>query len=283
MNEQPLLTIVTPAMNAGATIKDTFASVHNINAQFNLHGYKIEHICVLSPSTDRTYEHTYNFSQIHSFSRVIECEQQGVYAAMNIGIFEARGRFIHFLNSDDFVLDVGLYVRSFLRMIDQSKSCMVSSIKYFSRPSFKCTSSWNIKEFMHVEDIYEELMQGLHYPHPGFIASSSLYKMHPFDIRYKYAADYKSMHQILINAISNRGIFYVNQPFIAMDVSGITGGIRAILLGSQEIKSINRELDIKSNLIFRYLAKLMRRVFQKLRLCRTTYISKPSISNDSLK
>ena len=270
-------------MNASGTINDTFACVYNIKKELQRHGHELEYLCILSPSTDRTYEYAIKFSQDNLYSRVIECESQGVYSAMNIGLSEASGHFIHFLNSDDVVFDVQRYVASLLKMFTNGNKCMVSSIKYFSRPSYRCTSSWEINEYVCVNKFYNELMKGLHFPHPGFMASSSLYKKYGFDANFKYSADYKTMHQILIDASLNHSIYYEEVAFIAMDISGISGSLQGILTGSKELMNINHELNIKSNLIARYLVKLSRRLIYKLRKSSRIQIRIPSISSTSLK
>jgi glycosyltransferase involved in cell wall biosynthesis len=90
----PKITVVTVAFNAEATIEDTIRSVHAQKAA------DFEHIIVDGASRDGTMaivgRHRANFGA------VISEPDKGLYDAMNKGVAAAKGRYIGFLNADDY-------------------------------------------------------------------------------------------------------------------------------------------------------------------------------------
>ncbi len=62
----------------------------------------IEIICVNDGSTDHSLQILYNFSKIDSRIKIITQEKQGVAVARNKGLSVAQGKYLSFLDSDDF-------------------------------------------------------------------------------------------------------------------------------------------------------------------------------------
>jgi glycosyltransferase involved in cell wall biosynthesis len=89
----PHISIIVPAYNAEAYISDA------INSALNQTFSDIEVIVVNDGSTDNTLEIIRNIddSRIH----LVEADHQGASAARNIGLKEATGEYIQFLDSDD--------------------------------------------------------------------------------------------------------------------------------------------------------------------------------------
>ena len=105
-----------------------------------------------------------------------------------------------------------------------------------------------------------QLTLGLHYPHPGFIASSNTYKHYSFDQRYSLSADYKLMQSILL-ALSPKDLPMVCQhPLVAMAEGGATGSWKAVFEGWQQLDAINRELGIQGSSLRRYWSKFKQRL-----------------------
>lgn len=96
--ERPLLTVLTPVLNAAETIDKTLESVSYLSS------WPIEHIVVDGGSTDDTLD------RIAEYPSVI-CEPQigrGISNALNQGLARASGRYVAILNADDSYLpDIG--------------------------------------------------------------------------------------------------------------------------------------------------------------------------------
>lgn len=88
----PLFTIITPTLNASATLEEAISSVL---AQ----GEACEHLVMDGGSSDRTVEIASSFPQctVHSG------RDRGLYDAMNRGAFFARGEWLVFLQADDWL------------------------------------------------------------------------------------------------------------------------------------------------------------------------------------
>jgi hypothetical protein len=106
----------------------------------------------------------------------------------------------------------------------------------------------------------QQLLRGLHYPHPGFISDTKIYRNQGFDENYSLSADYKLMQSILIRVGSPESTLICRQPQVAMAEGGATGNWRAMLKGRQQLAAINKELGIKASSLQRYWGKLRQRM-----------------------
>ena len=105
---EPLVSVVIPIYNVENFLKDTLESVCNQT-------YKnLEIICVDDGSTDNSLSVANFYSAKDKRIKVISQENAGVSAARNHGIKEAKGEYICFLDSDDFMhpQNVELQVRA---------------------------------------------------------------------------------------------------------------------------------------------------------------------------
>lgn len=88
----PLLSIVTPCLDAASTLREALASVPADPA--------IEHVVVDGGSTDGTVE----LLQTAGGVRFVSEPDRGLSDAMNKGVAMARGEYIGWLNADDYYL-----------------------------------------------------------------------------------------------------------------------------------------------------------------------------------
>lgn len=94
---KPLVTVITITFNCiksgrKETLKQCIESVHNQNYE------NIEHIIIDGASTDGTLELLKEFPHLKVFSE----PDSGVYNAFNKGVLKAQGKYIAFINSDDY-------------------------------------------------------------------------------------------------------------------------------------------------------------------------------------
>lgn len=100
---EPLVSIVTVSLNAGATIEDTIASV-----SFQTTAFGIEHILVDGGSKDATRSIIGRWVERGMIPiRPIYGPDKGIFDAMNKGLKVARGEYVLFLNADDFLASPG--------------------------------------------------------------------------------------------------------------------------------------------------------------------------------
>lgn len=95
----PFISVVTVSLNSAATIAATLASVALQDADFD-----VEHVCIDGGSRDGTRGIIDGWAARSSrIVRVYEPDS-GIYDAMNKGLRVARGEYVLFLNSDDYLL-----------------------------------------------------------------------------------------------------------------------------------------------------------------------------------
>lgn len=94
MNDQPLVSIVTPSLDQGETIAQTLRSVGEQSYP------SIEHIVVDGGSTDGTLE-ILREAEKGSALRWSSEPDSGMYAAVNKGLARANGEILAYLNTDD--------------------------------------------------------------------------------------------------------------------------------------------------------------------------------------
>jgi len=93
------LSVVIPIYNSEKYIDDLMESI--LAQKFQ--GYEV--ILVDDGSTDGSLACCMKYAAHHPFIKVIHTENKGVSHARNIGLKEARGEWIHFVDSDDLILE----------------------------------------------------------------------------------------------------------------------------------------------------------------------------------
>ena len=121
MTQTPTLSIVTPVLNGEAFVGKALHSVAEASAL----GADIEHIIVDGGSTDRTLELVREAQSEYGspITQVVTGADSGQSQAINRGIAMARGRYVGWLNADDFYVPVGL--ARFVRVASESSADVV--------------------------------------------------------------------------------------------------------------------------------------------------------------
>lgn len=260
-NQPPLITVITPCLNAIEFISENLSSVLAAHQILEKAGWGLEHLVMEGGSLDGTAELVANHEAQHSYCSVTYNIKGGPYAAMNAGLGQASGSYTHVLNSDDLVLDPIAYANFAMEGHRKGATVLISSISYFRRPAKQIKSLWIVEPIPTSKaEWHEQLLHGLHYPHPGFIADTTIYRKEGFDERYSLSADYKLMQTILVKAARLESTSICREPLVAMAEGGATGNWRAILKGRKQLAAINQELGIKASSVKRYLGKLMQRM-----------------------
>lgn len=93
--KQPFFSIVTPVYNGEKYIEETIKSV--LNQSIN----DFEYLVVDNLSTDNTYNIIKKYSP--KITKIISEKDSGMYDALKKGFSKARGKYLFWLNSDDFL------------------------------------------------------------------------------------------------------------------------------------------------------------------------------------
>ena len=121
----PLISVVVPVYNTAEYLERCVNSL--INQTFK--DYEI--VLVNDGSTDDSPEICRAYSEKYSFIKTVSRENGGLSAARNTGVAEASGRYITFVDSDDFVAQ--FYLEGLIRQIrEKDADISVVGIEKFS-------------------------------------------------------------------------------------------------------------------------------------------------------
>lgn len=148
--ENKLVSIITPVYNSEKYIEECIKSVIN-------QSYKnIEMIIIDDGSTENSKNIIEKYTESFPFIKYIKCNKNnGVWAARNIGIEKAKGRFISFLDADD------LYKKNKIEnqinfMLNNNYSFTYTAYDLINENSTSLNKVINAKEY---ED-YNRLLKG---------------------------------------------------------------------------------------------------------------------------
>ncbi len=116
--EKDLISIIVPVYNAGKYIAKCIESVL---AQTYEH---IEIILVDDGSNDNSLEQCRKFAALDSRIRVFHKENGGVASARNVGLSFAKGEYIGFVDSDDYI-DSDMFKRLHDQLLQQTYDCVM--------------------------------------------------------------------------------------------------------------------------------------------------------------
>lgn len=179
-------TIVTVCFNSAATIGQTLASV----AAQDFDDY--EHLVVDGLSTDGTKAIV--TAQANPRLRWVSEADAGMYDAMNKGLRMAKGDYVLFLNSDDYLVrDDALSLVS--AKIDETEAdCILADtmfVKADGSPAARRYSARNFGRWW--------MRVGVMPPHPSTFARRTLLQSAGgFDTRYRIAADFDLMARVFL-------------------------------------------------------------------------------------
>ncbi|KGA24613.1 hypothetical protein AO825_11675 [Pectobacterium brasiliense] len=100
-NEKIVLSIIIPVYNVEEYVHECLYSI--ISSVGSKNKSKVEVIIVNDGSTDSSYKSIFPFLSNYSFVKYFEKENGGLSDARNYGLDNAKGYFICFIDSDDFV------------------------------------------------------------------------------------------------------------------------------------------------------------------------------------
>jgi glycosyltransferase involved in cell wall biosynthesis len=221
--KNPLISVITVVRNGEAYIEDCIKSV--LSQKSDLY----EYIVIDGQSTDHTIEIIKRYT---GFINYFESSSDlGIFDAMNKGAAKARGEYLYFLNSDDFLQDnIFCRINKFLLELNEKPDILYGDIVKIDGNKFlKCKTPEDISYYLQFYNL------PIH--HPGTIISRYVFqKLNGFDSSFKYSADYDLFLRAFKNGLKFKKI---NIIFAKMRA----GGIGTINL-NQSLKEFYYSLDL---------------------------------------
>lgn len=208
MTRTPLVTIVTPVLNL---IANNRSSIFEKNI-YSVHGqsYKnIEHIIVDGASTDGTIKILQEYAH-KGWIKYISQKDTCLYEAMNTGIDKAAGKYIAFLNSDDFFHNFHAIDISIDALEKNGADFSYADCDLVQDEKYICTFYGQLERFVTHMPFSHQTM---------FAKRSILQHFGKFDLKYKMAADYNLIIKIILGGCTS---IYIPQTIATFNMGGLS-------------------------------------------------------------
>ncbi|XDD45035.1 glycosyltransferase family 2 protein [Leptospira sp. WS39.C2] len=244
-NKNPLVTIITVVRNAEDTIARTISSALN---QKNV---SFEVLVWDGLSTDRTVE------QIKTFGdrvRFYSGKDSGVYDAMNKAFPLAKGKWILFLNADDYFLHPLALEKLLIPTSDPKVDYVCGEAKMlFGLKRWKPKTLTDFDFFI-----------GNPSNHQAYLCKKDIYtKLNGFNIKFRYSADVDFMFRVIQKGYLGKSI---QEPVVHYSLGGLS--TKNVGKGVSELESIMAHF-LNSDLEFAREARL---VFHEGRYPRKSFL-----------
>ena len=228
-----LFSIITVSYNSKETIEQTILSVLNQT-------YKnIEYIIIDGGSTDGTIEIIKKYES--KISYWVSEPDKGIYDAMNKGASKANGRYIAFLNSDDWYEENTIEIVA-NNLKNKNFDIVCGIVNYYKN---------NLLIYSHgssMNRIKEEMIM-----HPTSFMKLNLFKiLNGFDINYRYVADYDLMLRLNIHGCKS---LYLDKVLANFRIGGASSNIKSIK-EKNELKRKYCNRNIIKYIIIKYLINI---------------------------
>lgn len=246
----PDFSIVTVTLNSSATLPDTLSSVARQK------GVSVQHVVKDGGSTDATLALARE-AGARGEVELITTEDIGIYDAMNQGFAAARGAYVGFLNSDDF-LSFDSALSEIAALFERDGADIVYGDIEIINAQGKVVRHWRSGA------LNNGRLKGRQLPHPAFFVRRSVLSelVQPFDPSYEISADFKQQIQ-LINQMEKKAA-YLPKTVVTMRQGGASSvSFKAILQGWKECVRAYGEVTGKSGLGF-VIGKVARKLTQVL-------------------
>jgi len=181
MENLPLVSIITPTLNASKTLKNCIESVAKQNYP------RLEHWIIDGLSADSTIEIVKEYASKYSHLRYISEKDTGIYNAMNKGIRLAQGEWLYFLGADDRLYKCSVLRDIFERNIDKNIGIIIGNIIIdFANYAHSYQNTKFDKYYFAGESIY----------HQAILMNRKVFELAGnFDESYKICADTKMEYE----------------------------------------------------------------------------------------
>ncbi len=178
--KRPLISIVTVVFNGEIGIRGTIESC--INQNFNSY----EYIIIDGNSTDSTLSIVEEYKEY--VSGILSEPDNGIYYAMNKGINLARGEWIIFMNCGDTFIDFNVLskISAFCKELDNNVDVIYGNT-VFKFPNYSVLQKpYSLRSLKRI----------MAFCHQSTFVRTQIVKEEPFDLRFRFAADFEMMHRL---------------------------------------------------------------------------------------
>lgn len=186
----PIISIVTVTYNASSVLEGTILSVLSQSYA------NIEYIIIDGGSTDETIDIIKKYEDRISYW--VSEPDKGIYDAMNKGIELASGQWINFMNAGDSFCNKDV-LQNLLMYLD-GKVDVIYGDTYLLK---------NEGKILKKRYPFSKIEKHMPFCHQSSFVKTELLKEIPFDVSYKYAADYAFFYNLYKN----------NKPFLFIDLA----------------------------------------------------------------
>jgi glycosyltransferase len=228
-----MISIITATYNAGATLKDNLACIH----QQTEHGsVQVEHLLIDGGSQDCTLDviKAYCAESAHAFgsslqARYISEPDRGIYDAMNKGVKLAQGEIIGILNADDFYASSDVLLKVAKVFEDPAVEACYGDLCYVREKTVNghsslvtCSSRFSVVRYWKSGVfVPRQFYRGWMLPHPTFFVRRSVYEKYGlFNLDLGSAADYEIMLRFVLRYRIK--LAYIPEVLVQMRVGGVS-------------------------------------------------------------
>ncbi|MDR0893330.1 MAG: glycosyltransferase [Mediterranea sp.] len=177
----PLFSIITVTYNAGDVLERTIRSVREQTFS------EVEHLIIDGASSDDTLSIIARYRR--NLSTVVSEPDDGLYDAMNKGIQQAKGHYLCFLNAGD-----RFHAPDTLERMAASlpTGTPLPDVLYGDTDIVDAAGHFLHKRRLSPPEklTWHSFRQGMLVCHQAFFASRELAAAEPYDLRYRYSADF---------------------------------------------------------------------------------------------
>lgn len=232
--EAPFFSIITITLNSVKTLNRTIESVNEQSFQ------DFEYIIVDGSSTDGTLEIIK--SHADEITKWISEPDDGISSAFNKGIDLARGEYIIFVNSDDW-LELNALEIAYNSLSLNKTDILYGQLKYWDGDELINVKSGNHRSLLNG-------LRGMTIPHPCCFVSRKLFsEIGNFNTSYTYAMDY----QFFLRASKYEASFQkIDIPISNFSSGGMTssGRLKGLLEERRAKNSVLKMKPFKANAQF---------------------------------
>ena len=233
-----LVSVIIPCNNSESTISDCLNSIKKQKYK----DYEIKIIDKMSSDKTISLIKNFDFENIDIISEA----DNGIYDALNKGIFHANGKIISVLHSDDVFFDENVLSEVVDTFNKNNVEIVYGNLIYVSRNNLnKIIRFWRPGKFLN-----QSFLKGWSPPHPSlFVKKDTYIKFGPYKPEIGNSADIELMYRYLeILKIKN---IFVDKIFIKMRYGGVS---------NNSLKNI-----IKQNYSILKFLKIHRNVYKSIK------------------
>lgn len=205
-------TIITATFNSAKTIKNNIDSVSQQSFK------NFEQIFIDGGSTDDTKKIIINNSKNLNYT-FYDLPVKGIYNAFNLGLKLANGKYLIYLNSDDYFFDNNILYDVNKCIIDNKFPDLIYGDINYVNTSKKIVRRWKSNNYNSLK-----LNFGWCPPHTGTFLSSKLAKKYRFNSKFNISADYDFLLKILNH--KDIKIYYLQKIITNMFKGGASNNVK---------------------------------------------------------